>query len=63
MTWEAGGVDAVLGAGGGVWHLRLPPTYSDGSATISATTSVVDIEASLTPTVARIWPGGKVVNG
>ena len=51
MTWDSGGTDAVLGAGGRIYHLHVP--REEGS-TPSARRRAVE------PTLARVWPGGDV---
>ena len=55
MTWDAGGTDAVLGAGGKIWHLHVP-RVSGSHGTISPSNRGPAEE----PTLARVWPGGNV---
>lgn len=71
MTWAADGVDAVLGAAGGVWHLSLTCDKADLSSAGGVGGADARREADeggergheageAMPTLARVWPGGHV---
>lgn len=62
MTWEDAGVDAVIGAGGGVWHLRLPASRSGKKpGGNSPRAEFEQMKEAVVPTMARIWPGGQIL--
>lgn len=60
MTWDGEGNDAVLAAGGEVWHLCLPRGGDFGVDFESRDGGFGLRGGPGAPALARIWPEGKM---